>query len=65
MLTSKQMAASKKARGPEFDRLFFNWNDPSLQRTRAAGQDAELFNFATDVDSVQRAEIRIMQSNAW
>ena len=26
------------------------------------GQDAELFNFATDVDSGQRAEIRIMQS---
>jgi uncharacterized protein (DUF305 family) len=26
-----------------------------------AGQDAELFNFATDVDSGQRAEIRIMQ----
>ena len=27
-----------------------------------AGQDAELFNFATDVDTGQRAEIRIMQS---
>jgi len=26
-----------------------------------AGQDAELFNFATDVDSGQRAEIRIME----
>jgi len=30
--------------------------------TAGAGQDAELFNFATDVDSGQRAEIRIMQS---
>jgi uncharacterized protein (DUF305 family) len=30
--------------------------------TPGAGQDAELFNFATDVDSGQRAEIRIMQS---
>jgi uncharacterized protein (DUF305 family) len=29
--------------------------------TAGAGQDAELFNFATDVDSGQRAEIRIMQ----
>jgi uncharacterized protein (DUF305 family) len=27
-----------------------------------AGQDAELFNFATDVDTGQRAEIRIMQA---
>ena len=26
-----------------------------------SGQDAELFNFATDVDSGQRAEIRIME----
>jgi uncharacterized protein (DUF305 family) len=30
--------------------------------TAGAGQDAELFNFATDVDSGQRAEIRIMQT---
>ena len=30
--------------------------------TPGAGQDAELFNFATDVDSGQRAEIRIMQT---
>jgi uncharacterized protein (DUF305 family) len=29
--------------------------------TAGAGQDAELFNFATDVDSGQRAEIRIME----
>jgi uncharacterized protein (DUF305 family) len=27
-----------------------------------AGQDADLFNFATDADNTQRAEIRIMQS---
>jgi len=30
--------------------------------TSGAGQDADLFNFATDVDSGQRAEIRIMQT---
>src|SRR5947207_518769 len=30
--------------------------------TAGAGQDAELFNFTTDVDSGQRAEIRIMQN---
>jgi uncharacterized protein (DUF305 family) len=30
--------------------------------TAGAGQDAELFNFATDADNSQRAEIRIMQA---
>ena len=29
--------------------------------TAGAGQDAELFNFASDVDSGQRAEIRAME----
>jgi uncharacterized protein (DUF305 family) len=29
--------------------------------TPGAGQDAELFDFATDVDNTQRAEIKIMQ----
>jgi uncharacterized protein (DUF305 family) len=33
-----------------------------LFNTAGAGQDAEVFNFATDVDSGQRAEIRIMQT---
>ena len=27
-----------------------------------AGQDADLFNFATDADNTQRAEIKIMES---
>jgi uncharacterized protein (DUF305 family) len=30
--------------------------------TAGAGQDAELFDFATDADNTQRAEIRIMES---
>jgi len=30
--------------------------------TAGAGQDAEIFGFATDVDTGQRAEIKIMQS---
>jgi uncharacterized protein (DUF305 family) len=30
--------------------------------TAGAGQDAELFNFATDADNTQRAEIRIMEN---
>ena len=30
--------------------------------TAGAGHDAEMFNFATDIDSSQRAEIRLMQA---
>jgi uncharacterized protein (DUF305 family) len=30
--------------------------------TAGAGQEADLFNFATDADNTQRAEIRIMES---
>ncbi|MDT4966877.1 MAG: hypothetical protein QOJ64_1614 [Acidobacteriota bacterium] len=71
MLTPKQMDALKKAKGAQFDRLFLtgmvqHHNGAlimvkDLFDTAGAGQDAELFNFATDVDSGQRAEIRIMQ----
>jgi uncharacterized protein (DUF305 family) len=72
MLTEKQMDALKKAQGAEFDRLFLTGMIQhhrgalimvkDLFDTAGAGQDAELFNFATDVDSGQRAEIRIMQT---
>jgi uncharacterized protein (DUF305 family) len=72
MLTAKQMDALKKARGEEFDQLFLtgmiqHHNGAlimvkDLFDTAGAGQDAELFNFTTDVDSGQRAEIRIMQT---
>jgi uncharacterized protein (DUF305 family) len=72
MLTAKQMEALKKAKGEEFDRLFLtgmiqHHNGAlimvkDLFDTAGAGQDAELFSFATDVDSGQRAEIRIMQT---
>jgi uncharacterized protein (DUF305 family) len=71
MLTPKQMQTLKKAKGAEFDKLFLtgmiqHHNGAlvmvkELFDTAGAGQDAELFNFATDVDSGQRAEIRIMQ----
>ncbi|HZH30550.1 MAG TPA: DUF305 domain-containing protein [Pyrinomonadaceae bacterium] len=71
MLTAKQMDALRKATGAEFDRLFLagmiQHHEGALAMvkdlfdTAGAGQDAELFNFATDVDSGQRAEIRIMQ----
>ncbi|HUS10826.1 MAG TPA: DUF305 domain-containing protein [Pyrinomonadaceae bacterium] len=72
MLTAKQMEALKKAKGQEFDRLFLTGMIQhhagalvmvkDLFDSAGAGQDAELFNFATDVDSGQRAEIRIMQT---
>ena len=72
MLTPKQMDALKKAKGTEFDQLFLRGmiqhHDGALVMvkdlfdTAGAGQDAELFNFASDVDSGQRAEIKIMQT---
>jgi uncharacterized protein (DUF305 family) len=72
MLTPKQMEALKNAEGAEFDQLFLtgmiqHHNGAlimvkDLFDTPGAGQDAELFNFTTDVDSGQRAEIRIMQT---
>jgi uncharacterized protein (DUF305 family) len=71
MLSAEQMEALRKARGEAFDRLFLKGmiqhHDGALTMvkdlfdTAGAGQDAELFNFATDVDSGQRAEIRIME----
>ena len=72
MLSGEQMEALRKASGHEFDRLFLTGMIQhhggaltmvkDLFDTAGAGQDAELFNFATDVDSGQRAEIRIMQN---
>ncbi len=72
MLTPEQMEALRNAKGAEFDRLFLtgmiqHHNGAlimvkELFDTAGAGQEADLFNFATDVDSGQRAEIRIMES---
>ena len=72
MLTPQQMEALRKAKGAEFDRLFLvgmiqHHNGAltmvkDLFDTAGAGQDAELFNFATDADNTQRAEIRIMET---
>jgi uncharacterized protein (DUF305 family) len=72
MLTPQQMEALRKAKGVEFDHLFLvgmiqHHNGAltmvkDLFDTAGAGQDAELFNFATDADNTQRAEIRIMQT---
>jgi len=72
MLTEEQMAALGKATGAEFDRLFLTGmiqhHSGALTMVKdlfgsaGAGQDAEIFGFATDVDTGQRAEIKIMQS---
>jgi len=72
MLTPQQMEALQKAKGAEFDRLFLlgmiQHHNGALTMVKdlfdsaGAGQDAELFNFATDTDNSQRAEIRIMET---
>lgn len=72
MLTAEQMEALRNAKGKDFDELFLKGMIQhhtgaltmvkDLFDTAGAGQDAELFNFVTDVDSGQRAEIRIMQT---
>lgn len=72
MLTPIQIGALMRARGAEFDRLFL---EGMIQHHRGAlvmvkelfdapgaGQDANLFNFATDVESGQRAEIKAMET---
>jgi uncharacterized protein (DUF305 family) len=72
MLTPEQMDALRNAKGAEFDHLFLtgmiqHHNGAlimvkDLFDTPGAGQDADIFNFATDADNTQRAEIKIMQS---
>lgn len=72
MLTPQQMVTLRSARGAEFDSLFLRGMIQhhtgaltmvgELFNAPGAGQDADLFNFATDVDNTQRAEIRIMRN---
>ena len=71
MLTPEQMAALEKAKGAEFDRLFLTGMIQhhigalvmveELFDTPGAGQEAALYDFATDIDNTQRAEINIMR----
>ena len=71
MLTSRQMHELEQAKGADFDRKFLTGMMQhhggalimvkQLFDTSGAGQDAELFDFATDVDNSQRAEIKIME----
>jgi uncharacterized protein (DUF305 family) len=71
MLTSAQMDALRKASGAEFDHLFLTGmiqhHTGALQMVKdlfanpGAGQDPQLFDFASDVDNTQQAEIDIMR----
>lgn len=71
MLTPQQMKALAKATGKSFDRLFLTGMIQhhtgalimvqDLFDTPGAGQDNVLFDFATDIDNTQRAEIEIMR----
>ena len=71
MLTPQQMKALERSNGPAFDHLFLTGMIQhhtgalvmvqDLFDTPGAGQDAVLFDFATDVDNTQRAEINIMR----
>ena len=71
MLTPSQMKALAAATGPEFDHLFLTGmiqhHTGALTMVKdlflvpGAGQDPRLFDFATDVDNTQQAEIDIMR----
>lgn len=67
MLTAEEMTELAQAKGKEFDRLFLQGMIKhhagaitmvdELFKTPGAGQDGEIFAFASDVDSDQRMEI--------
>src|SRR5579863_4612022 len=71
MLTPQQMSALAKARGAQFDHLFLTGMIQhhggaltmvdDLFNTPGAGQDPVLFDFATDIENTQSAEIKIMR----
>jgi uncharacterized protein (DUF305 family) len=72
MLTPQQMDALRKAKGPEFDRLFLTGMIQhhtgaltmvkELFDTQGSGQEPLLFDFTADVDVTQRGEIATMQN---
>lgn len=72
MLTPAQMRALAAASGTAFDRLFLEGMIrhhegalamvAELLATPGAGEEPQLFGFASDVDSGQRAEIRRMRA---
>jgi uncharacterized protein (DUF305 family) len=72
MLTSEQLAKLAKTTGDEFDKLFLadmiRHHEgalvmvKSLLGTTGSGQEAEVFRFASEVDTDQRAEIARMNA---
>jgi uncharacterized protein (DUF305 family) len=72
MLTADEMARLAAAKGAEFDRLFLEFMIKhhggalvmveELFKTPGAGQDGEIFAFASDVDADQRMEIARMSA---
>lgn len=72
MLTTEQLAELAKTNGDEFDKLFLRdmirhhqgalAMVASLLGTTGSGQEAEVFRFASEVDSDQRAEIARMNA---
>jgi uncharacterized protein (DUF305 family) len=72
MLTADEMAQLAAAKGPEFDRLFLTGmikhHEGALTMVQelygsggGAGQDSEIYAFASDVDADQRMEIDRMR----
>ena len=72
MLTTEEMARLAQAKGPEFDRLFLEFmikhHEGALTMVKdlftqpGAGQESEMFAFASDVDADQRMEIDRMRA---
>jgi uncharacterized protein (DUF305 family) len=72
MLTPPQMSALAAAKGPAFDRMFLEGMIhhhegalvmvKQLLATNGAAQTSEIFQFASNVDADQRAEIKRMQA---
>jgi uncharacterized protein (DUF305 family) len=70
MLTQEEMATLAAANGPEFDKRFLDFmikhHEGALIMVKdlfshpGAGQEAEIFAFASDVDADQRMEIERM-----
>src|SRR5687767_7324070 len=72
MLSSAELAQLSEARGPELDRLFLQFMIKhhegaltmvkDLLATPGAGQEPDVFAFASDVDADQRMEIDRMRA---
>jgi uncharacterized protein (DUF305 family) len=72
MLTAEEMARLAQARGPEFDRLFLEFmirhHEGALSMVEdlfaqpGAGQESDVFAFASDVDADQRMEVDRMRA---